>query len=263
MKAALFILCVVPLALTQSDRCVTRKVDDGKCRLLIDCPALSEMAEVLSNSTFAKDYGGCGTDENENLMVCCPVNATTDRCVTRRVDDGKCRPYMDCPALSEMAAVLSISNFVKEYGGCGKDENENLMVCCPVNTTTVIADATCKPPGVIIPELGCIIHVPTSMTWYRAQTNCLKMNGQLVEGFTKEHQSIMYENFKHQLRADPFVGVRQGRWALSKEPVPNELWGDGYGGPRNRTDLDCGLSVRSMKEYCCDCDQASICQIKL
>ncbi|XP_068217292.1 uncharacterized protein [Palaemon carinicauda] len=201
MKAALFILCVVPLALTQSDRCVTRKVDDGKCRLLIDCPALSEMAEVLSNSTFAKDYGGCGTDENENLMVCCPVNATTD--------------------------------------------------------------VPCEPPGVLIPELGCIIHVPTSMTWYRAQTNCLKMNGQLVEGFTKEQQSIMYENFKHAIRADPFVGIRHGRWALSKEPVPNELWVDGYGEILNLTDSDCGIGLHRMQEYCCDCEQASICQIKL
>ncbi|XP_066965612.1 uncharacterized protein, partial [Macrobrachium rosenbergii] len=172
-------------------------------------------------------------------------------CSTTRVPSGTCQLIADCKHLELELKTLSITDFIQWYGGCGKDGDGNLRICCP-NDVVFPGDPTCPIPSRRIQGLGCIKPVNERLTWTEARDNCKSMKSRLLQGITTESQlkQLKY-NFDGVLDFplefhDVWIGLYESKWAEPGVPsrVPSSFW---YPGMPKGGQYKCGYVALQME----------------
>ncbi|XP_066965613.1 uncharacterized protein [Macrobrachium rosenbergii] len=127
---------------------------------------------------------------------------------------------------------LPIDEFLLAYGGCGKDEDENLRLCCPPDNVEVAL--TCDPPAENLGALGCVRPVTEELTWHEARDNCRIFGGNIITGLKIEmHLRQLRAHFLRVFhRSDKphvWLGVYRGEYVSGKgEKPPEYYWYPGY-----------------------------------
>ncbi|XP_064080406.1 uncharacterized protein LOC135197245 [Macrobrachium nipponense] len=194
----------------------------------------------------------------------------TGACSTERVPSGNCQLIAECKHLELEVKTLPITDFIQWYGGCGRDGDGNLRVCCP-NDVVFPGDPTCPIPSRRIPGLGCVTPVNERLTWTEARDNCRRTKTRLLQGITTESQlrQLKY-NFDGVLDFplefhDVWIGLYESKWAEPGAPsrVPSHFW---YPGMPKGGQYKCGYVALQMdvpafwETLCPDAALPSLCQ---
>ncbi|XP_064107406.1 transmembrane protease serine 9-like [Macrobrachium nipponense] len=97
------------------------------------------------------------------LLICIALWRSTcqdiaPRCSTTAVPAGLCVPVRDCPSLLDVSEVLSINDFLRQYGGCGRGSNGDVLLCCsrPRVEAAISPVPANVPPANVFPDAAIV-----------------------------------------------------------------------------------------------------------